>query len=46
VLSLPVVTAKRTDRLVIDCAHYDNSQRTGADRVLVAKLVKAQPFRP
>jgi hypothetical protein len=46
VLSLPVVTAKRTDRLVIDCAHYDNSQRTGADRVLVAKLVKAQPLRP
>lgn len=46
VLSLPAVTAKQTDRLVIDCAHYDNSQRTGDDRVLVAKLVKAQPQRP
>jgi len=46
VLSLPAVTARRTDRLVIDCAHYDSSQRTGDDRVLVATLVKAVPIRP
>jgi len=46
VLSLPAVTARRTDRLVIDCAHYDSSQRTGEDRVLIATLVRAVPIRP
>ena len=46
VLTLPAVTEKHTDRLVIDCAHYDDAHRVGSDRVLVATLVKAESMRP